>query len=96
MIIWLLEIQLSELSELRRSVANKESTEDDETPGFSFAQKGNQIKKLREELYCFLNRQIVSESISENRVAIYRLITTHVDFETQLYVANKLKGNLSL
>ena len=92
LIIWLLEIQLSELAELRRNAANKESTDDGEqTPSFSFSQKGSQIKKLREELYCFVNRQIVTESISENRAAIYRLITTHVDFETQLYVANKLK-----
>lgn len=92
MIIWLLEIQLSELAELRRNPSNNEAVEDDQTPSFSFTQKGGQIKKLRDDLYFFLNRPNVSDSIGDNRSAVYRLITSHVDFETQLYVANKLKG----
>ncbi|KAI6184393.1 Vacuolar protein sorting-associated protein 18-like protein [Aphelenchoides bicaudatus] len=91
LIIWLLEIQLSELAELRRNAAGNEPTNDETSGNFSFAQKGNQIKRLREELFRFLDRHIVTESISENRLAIYRLITTHVDFETQLHVAAKLK-----
>lgn len=59
-------------------------------------QREMEVTKLREELYCFLNRPIVYESIYENRSSVYRMITSHVDFETELYLANKLKGNLKL
>jgi hypothetical protein len=95
LIIWLLEIQLSELAELRRNAAGNESKDEEQAPGFSYSHKGSQIKRLREELFRFLDRQIVTESISENRLAIYRLLMSHVDFETQLHVATKLKGNNS-
>lgn len=93
LIIWLLEIQLSELAELRRNAASNESKDEEQAPGFSYSHKGSQIKRLREELFRFLDRQIVTESISDNRLAVYRLFISHVDFETQLHVATKLKGN---
>lgn len=82
------------MAELRRNAANKESADNEETtPSFTSSQKEGQIRKLQEELYCFLNRQTVTESISENRSAVYRLITSHADFETQLYIATKLKDS---
>ncbi|CAD5212801.1 unnamed protein product [Bursaphelenchus okinawaensis] len=85
LVIWLLEVQLSELAELRRST----SKQDQEV---SLAgHKEHLAKKLREELCCFLNRTVVYECILDNKIAVYRLMSTHVDFDTYLFLANKLK-----
>uniref|UniRef100_A0A914ECY7 Vacuolar protein sorting-associated protein 18 homolog n=1 Tax=Acrobeloides nanus TaxID=290746 RepID=A0A914ECY7_9BILA len=87
LVTWLLELQLSELAELRRSSTR------DSMNGESRQTTINEsdVNKLREELYCFLNRSIVNEMIKENLEAVYRMITSHVDFETHLYLATKLK-----
>lgn len=95
-----MEIQLVELAELRQNSTDLSIADSIEssssTPNLSYSQSKNtrdlESKKLREELYCFLNRPIVYESIHDNRTSIYRIITSHVDFETELYLANKLKG----
>lgn len=116
LVIWLLEIQLSELAELRlnsRQVAvrhevsclsapqghhsesqrSSASPPDDSSSTTGELSCESELKKLREELYCFLNRKLVNESINANRLTVYRMMSTHVDFETQLHLATKLKGN---
>ncbi|KAH7710425.1 Protein VPS-18, partial [Aphelenchoides avenae] len=90
LVIWLLEIQLGELAELRRSRNQAVASGQPEQSSMSTSRDA-ELKKLRHELSSFLNRPIVYESISENRAAIYRLITSHADFETQLNLATKLK-----
>lgn len=102
-----MEIQLVELAELRRNSTDLSSAIKQDliestltTSNSSYLKSKNLLKntqnleskKLREELYCFLNRSIVTESINDNRTSVYRIITSHVDFETELYLANKLKG----
>ncbi|CAD5217956.1 unnamed protein product [Bursaphelenchus xylophilus] len=89
LVIWLLEVQLSELAELRRSA----SKQDQEGPTSPIGHKEQLAKKLREELFCFLNRTVVYECVLDNRAAVYRLISTHVDFDTYLFLANKLKDH---
>lgn len=64
----------------------------EESESSNFLTQESELKKLREELYCFLNRKVVNDSVNANRTAVYRMISTHVDFETQLHIANKLKG----
>uniref|UniRef100_A0A915DBF1 Vacuolar protein sorting-associated protein 18 homolog n=1 Tax=Ditylenchus dipsaci TaxID=166011 RepID=A0A915DBF1_9BILA len=98
LVIWLLEIQLGELAELRRNHSQEEDVLDGVGSGASnpsskdtITARASEVKKLREELYCFLNRSIVNESINNNRPVVYRMISSHVDFETQLHLANKLK-----
>ncbi|KAI1713361.1 pep3/Vps18/deep orange family domain-containing protein [Ditylenchus destructor] len=90
LVIWLLEIQLGELAELRR---NKSSNIHQNQLTGTLTHREAEVEKLREELHCFLNRPIVTEAISANKTAVYRMISSHIDFETQLYLANKLKDH---
>lgn len=94
-------VELAELRQNSTDLSIADSIESSySTPDLSYSQSKKLLKntrdleskKLREELYCFLNRPIVYESINDNRTSIYRIITSHVDFETELYLANKLKG----
>ncbi|KAL3097527.1 hypothetical protein niasHS_003975 [Heterodera schachtii] len=118
LVLWLLEIQLAELAELRRGVA----TESDECATSSVWRKisapaaatlplalpsaavgggtptqpaqgaptAAEIGRLKEQLQCFLNRTPVFDAVSDNREAVYRMISNHVDLETQLLLAQRL------
>uniref|UniRef100_A0A183BVJ8 Vacuolar protein sorting-associated protein 18 homolog n=1 Tax=Globodera pallida TaxID=36090 RepID=A0A183BVJ8_GLOPA len=121
LVLWLLDIQLAELAELRRGVV----TEGDEcgggvwrkastpmvasssttaplaafpsavcsgpSPQASVAPMAAEIGRLKEQLQCFLNRPSVFDAVSDNREAVYRMISNHVDLETQLLLARRLR-----
>ncbi|CAJ0932013.1 unnamed protein product, partial [Mesorhabditis belari] len=74
--IWLLEVQLEELAESRRSGGDTE---------------GDRTRQLTKQLQGFLTRKSVLEFVSTNRESVYKLIVSHADFDTQLYIANELK-----
>lgn len=96
LVIWLFEIQLSELAELRRQVLHGDRETLTNPKGGNLAHQSGQLEKLRNELEIFLNRSSVLDCVRDNRAAVYRLITTHADFNTQLYLAEKLKGWFAL
>ncbi|KAI6179311.1 Glycogen debrancher [Aphelenchoides besseyi] len=90
LVIWLFEIQLSELAELRRQVLHKKVDLTSESKNGN-VDHSSQLERLQKELEIFLHRSSVLDCVRDNRTAIYRLITTHADFNTQLYLADKLK-----
>jgi hypothetical protein len=88
LVLWLLEIQLAELAELRQNVSTNEQPKGAATTSSSTTttadeiqqqteieqQKEAEIRRLKEQLFCFLNRQIVFEAVSDNQAAVYRMV----------------------
>ena len=102
LVLWLLEIQLAELAELRKQSVCESTAEKTENSD----QKEAEISCLKNQLYCFLNRQIVFEALTDNQTIVYRMIryyfikpeilnflSSHVDFEVQLWLAQKLRDH---
>lgn len=89
LVLWLLEVQLTEFAELRRDgkQARLEGTELT-SEGTNIEQ---QIKNMRQQIELFLARSVVLEAVEVNRDAVYHLITSHAHFDIQLYLAQKLK-----
>lgn len=80
LVMWLLNVQLEELAEMRRL---KNSNPD---PAF--------VEKLRDttdHVQRYFMRKNVIESIQTNRDAVYRMCVAHADFEMQLFFANAVK-----
>ncbi|CAK5109442.1 unnamed protein product [Meloidogyne enterolobii] len=77
-VFWLLEIYLSELSEHRQSTTNVSDEGE------------SQLRQLKDQIFSFINKPIVLQTIKDNQMAVYRLISSHVNFDVQLYLANKL------
>lgn len=94
-VIWLLEIRLGEMFELRRanfSLAQRDGHKPVDGEVFTVSGTGEiEYKKLRSELYSFLDHTIVLESVNDNRGAVYRLIGAHMDYDTQIHLAIKLR-----
>ncbi|EJW80559.1 hypothetical protein WUBG_08532, partial [Wuchereria bancrofti] len=94
LVLWLLEVQLTEFAELRRDgkQARLEGTE--------LASEGTnieqQIKNMRQQIELFLARSVVLEAVEVNRDAVYHLITSHAHFDIQLYLAQKLKDYVTI
>uniref|UniRef100_A0A0R3RHG7 Vacuolar protein sorting-associated protein 18 homolog n=1 Tax=Elaeophora elaphi TaxID=1147741 RepID=A0A0R3RHG7_9BILA len=103
LVLWLLEVQLTEFAELRRNGKQLEGAEL-ASEGITIEQ---QIKNMRQQIEQFLAHSVVLVSVflgtsfSEtvkfqaavevNRDAVYHLITSHAHFDIQLYLAQKLK-----
>ncbi|CAK5109451.1 unnamed protein product [Meloidogyne enterolobii] len=96
LVLWLLDIQLSELAEHRQSVTSSTDAfiiEGSSSGGPSSEVSDTreaQIRQLKDQIFCFLNRPIVFQAVSDNQTAVYKMISSHVDFDVQLYLANKL------
>lgn len=76
LVLWLLEIQLAELAELRKQNAcdNTTTTHSAEEKSENVGQNEAEIRCLKEQLYCFLNRQNVFEALTDNQAAVYRMV----------------------
>ena len=72
---WILEIFLSELSEVRRKEGG-----------------GNNGGALKKQLELFLQKPIVLNCLKENTKAAYKLIISHLDFDTHIILSKLLKG----
>nr|CAD2179339.1 unnamed protein product [Meloidogyne enterolobii] len=96
LVLWLLDIQLSELAEHRQSVTSSTDAfiiEGGSSGGPSCEisdTREAQIRQLKDQIFCFLNRPIVFQAVSDNQTAVYKMISSHVNFDVQLYLANKL------
>ena len=83
LVLWLLDIQLSELAEHRQCVTSGSSSNDafniesnsGGVPSLEVsAAREAQIRRLRDQLFCFLNRPIVFQAVSDNQTAVYKMI----------------------
>ncbi|EFO24069.1 hypothetical protein LOAG_04416 [Loa loa] len=91
LVLWLLEVQLTEFAELRRN-GKQVQLEGTELPSEETT-IDQQIKNMRQQIELFLARSVVLAAVEVNRDAVYRLITSHAHFDIQLYLAQKLKGD---
>ncbi|VDN01709.1 unnamed protein product [Thelazia callipaeda] len=89
LVIWLLEVQLTEFAELRRH--GKQTQLEISNLSAEAAVVEQRIKNMRQQIELFLGRPIVEATVEANRDAIYRLITSHAHFDIQLYLARRLK-----
>jgi len=66
LVLWLLEIQLAELAELRRNTTADETGNSSSTAETTQiqGQQEAEIRQLKDQLFCFLNRPIVFEVCS--------------------------------
>ena len=78
--MWLLNVQLEELAEMRRL---KNQSIDP-----AFAEK---LRDTTDHVQRYFMRKNVIESIQTNREAVYRMCIAHADFEMQLFFANAVK-----
>ncbi|VDO39217.1 unnamed protein product [Onchocerca flexuosa] len=89
LVLWLLEVQLTEFAELRRNGRRMQLEGTDlASEQTTFEQ---QIKNMRQQIEQFLTHSTVLAAVEVNRDAVYRLITSHAHFDIQLYLAQKLK-----
>ncbi|MCP9261916.1 BMA-VPS-18 [Dirofilaria immitis] len=89
LVLWLLEVQLTELAELRRNGKRRQLEGTDLTREQTTIEQ--QIKNMRQQIELFLTRSVVLAAVELNRDAVYHLITSHAEFDIQLYLAQKLK-----
>ncbi|VDK67499.1 unnamed protein product [Litomosoides sigmodontis] len=89
LVLWLLDVQLAEFAELRRS--GKQTQLEGTELGEGEATIEQQIKNMRQQIELFLARSVVLAAVEVNRDAVYHLITSHAHFDIQLYLAQKLK-----
>ncbi|VDK72328.1 unnamed protein product [Onchocerca ochengi] len=89
LVLWLLEVQLTEFAELRRHGRRVQLEETDLANEQTTIEQ--QIKNMRQQIEQFLTRSIVLAAVEVNRDAVYHLITSHAHFDIQLYLAQKLK-----
>lgn len=80
LVMWLLNVQLDELAEMRRMKAN--STD----PMFS-----EKLKDTTDHVQRYFIRKNVIESIQTNREAVYKMCVDHADFDMQLFFANAVR-----
>ncbi|EGT38222.1 hypothetical protein CAEBREN_16288 [Caenorhabditis brenneri] len=80
LVMWLLNVQLEELAEMRRLKNNNQDTQ--------FADK---LKDTTDHVQRYFMRKNVIESIQTNREAVYRMCIAHADFEMQLFFAHAVK-----
>ncbi|KAF1764556.1 hypothetical protein GCK72_004505 [Caenorhabditis remanei] len=80
LVMWLLNVQLEELAEMRRL---KNQSIDP-----AFAEK---LRDTTDHVQRYFMRKNVIESIQTNREAVYRMCIAHADFEMQLFFANAVK-----
>ncbi|KAF7637076.1 Pep3_Vps18 domain-containing protein [Meloidogyne graminicola] len=90
LVLWLLDIQLSEIAEHRQSLTTSLSDVFNEgiIGGITMLPSSDssdlreaQLRRLKDQLFCFLNRPIVFQSVSDNQTAVYKMISSHVDFD---------------
>uniref|UniRef100_A0A1I7V0X9 Vacuolar protein sorting-associated protein 18 homolog n=1 Tax=Caenorhabditis tropicalis TaxID=1561998 RepID=A0A1I7V0X9_9PELO len=80
LVMWLLNVQLEELAEMRRMKAHSQD------PGY-----GEKLKDTTDHVQRYFMRKNVIESIQTNREAVYRMCVAHADFEMQLFFAHAVK-----
>lgn len=80
LVLWLLDIQLAELAEHRQSVTSSADVftiECSSSGGPSIEVSDTreaQIRQLKDQIFCFLNRPIVFQAVSDNQTAVYKMI----------------------
>ncbi|VDN58163.1 unnamed protein product [Dracunculus medinensis] len=89
-VLWLLEVQLSELAELKRMEKPPSLNSKAETIG-NLSSSEVHLRNVRQQLELFLARPIVLDAVESHLEAVYRLMISHADFDSQLFLAQKLK-----
>ncbi|PIC43901.1 hypothetical protein B9Z55_004465 [Caenorhabditis nigoni] len=80
LVMWLLNVQLEELAEMRRLKNN-----------MTDPIAADHLKDTMDHVQRYFMRKNVIESIQTNREAVYRMCIAHADFEMQLFFANAVK-----
>ncbi|CAO4364141.1 unnamed protein product [Caenorhabditis nigoni] len=80
LVMWLLNVQLEELAEMRRLKNN-----------MTDPMAADHLKDTMDHVQRYFMRKNVIESIQTNREAVYRMCIAHADFEMQLFFANAVK-----
>uniref|UniRef100_A0A9J2Q1C6 Vacuolar protein sorting-associated protein 18 homolog n=1 Tax=Ascaris lumbricoides TaxID=6252 RepID=A0A9J2Q1C6_ASCLU len=91
LVFWLLDVQLTELAELRQSGARRSTLEPEMGQAGVMTPAEIQLKNVRQQLELFFERPLVAESIKSNREAVYKLMMSHADFDSQLALAQRLQ-----
>uniref|UniRef100_A0A0N5ALM7 Vacuolar protein sorting-associated protein 18 homolog n=1 Tax=Syphacia muris TaxID=451379 RepID=A0A0N5ALM7_9BILA len=89
LVLWLIEVQLTELAELRLMSGPKVSSET--TMVQVTNERDTKIYSVKKAFEQFLSSPVILECINESREAVYRLMISHADFDNQLFLAKKLK-----
>uniref|UniRef100_A0A915B1U8 Vacuolar protein sorting-associated protein 18 homolog n=1 Tax=Parascaris univalens TaxID=6257 RepID=A0A915B1U8_PARUN len=91
LVFWLLDVQLTELAELRQSGGRRSTLEPEMGQAGVMTAAEVQLKNVRQQLELFFERPVVAESIKSNREAVYKLMMSHADFDSQLALAQRLQ-----
>uniref|UniRef100_A0A7E4VYA6 Vacuolar protein sorting-associated protein 18 homolog n=1 Tax=Panagrellus redivivus TaxID=6233 RepID=A0A7E4VYA6_PANRE len=78
LVLWIMELRLCELAELRED--KKTTSTDSET-------LDDDAIILRAELHSFMDAPVVLPCLKANLDAAYRLVISHMDFESHIYLA---------
>ncbi|KHN82365.1 Vacuolar protein sorting-associated protein 18 -like protein [Toxocara canis] len=91
LVFWLLDVQLTELAELRQSGGRRSTLEPETGQAGVMTPAEIRLKNVKQQLELFFERPVVSESIKSNREAVYKLMMSHADFDSQLALAQRLQ-----
>ncbi|VDM50225.1 unnamed protein product [Toxocara canis] len=87
LVFWLLDVQLTELAELRQSGGRRSTLEPETGQAGVMTPAEIRLKNVKQQLELFFERPVVSS----NREAVYKLMMSHADFDSQLALAQRLQ-----
>ena len=84
LVLWIMEISLSELSDLRKPV------DEENGPTGVMTTSETKTRSLRKDLQNFMQKKGVLLILKLNKEAVYRLILSHMDYETHAELSKYL------